>query len=57
MENAKKSLSEGHIADIESVLDNESMIYSSYELSLRDLDEGRVYEVKDLDELMRLVED
>ena len=25
--------------------------YSSYELSLRDLDEGRVYETKDVDDL------
>ena len=25
--------------------------YSSYELSLRDLDEGRVYEAKDVDDL------
>ena len=27
--------------------------YSSYELSLRDLDEGRVYEAKDVDDLFR----
>lgn len=57
MENAQKSPSKGHITDDESVLDNESELYSSYELSLRDLDEGRVYEVKDLYELMKLVED
>lgn len=57
MENAKKKPSKGHITDDESVLDNESELYSSYELSLRDLDEGRVYEVKDLNELMKLVED
>ena len=28
-------------------------LYSSYELSLRDLDEGRVYEAKDVDDLFR----
>ncbi len=27
--------------------------YSAYELSLRDLDEGRVYEAKDVDDLFR----
>ena len=27
--------------------------YSSYELSLRDLDEGRVYEAKDVDDLFK----
>ena len=27
--------------------------YSAYELSLRDLDEGRVYEGKDVDDLFR----
>jgi len=42
MGNAQKSPSEGDITDNESVLDNESELYSSYELSLRDLDEGRV---------------
>jgi hypothetical protein len=29
----------------------EKELYSSYELSLRDLDEGRVYEAKDVDDL------
>ena len=28
-------------------------LYSAYELSLRDLDEGRVYEAKDVDDLFR----
>ncbi len=28
-------------------------LYSSYELSLRDLDEGRVYEAKDVDDLFK----
>jgi hypothetical protein len=28
-------------------------LYSSYERSLRDLDEGRVYEAKDVDDLFR----
>ncbi|MBO7137888.1 MAG: hypothetical protein J6V92_05420 [Bacteroidaceae bacterium] len=28
-------------------------LYSSYELSLRDLEEGRVYEAKDVDDLFR----
>lgn len=27
--------------------------YSSYELSLRDLDEGRVYDAKDVDDLFK----
>ena len=27
--------------------------YSSYELSLHDLDEGRVYEAKDVDDLFK----
>ena len=27
--------------------------YSAYELSLRDLDEGRVYEAKDVDDLFK----
>ena len=30
-----------------------SKLYSAYELSLRDLDEGRVYEAKDVDDLFR----
>ena len=28
-------------------------LFSAYELSLRDLDEGRVYEAKDVDDLFR----
>lgn len=28
-------------------------LYSSYELSLRDLEEGRVYEAKDVDDLFK----
>ena len=28
-------------------------LYSAYELSLRDLDEGHVYEAKDVDDLFR----
>ena len=28
-------------------------LYSAYELSLRDLDEGRVYEAKEVDDLFR----
>ena len=28
-------------------------LYSAYELSLRDLDEGRVHEAKDVDDLFR----
>ena len=31
----------------------EKELLSSYELSLRDLDEGRVYEAKDVDDLFR----
>ena len=30
-----------------------SKLYSSYELSLRDLEEGRVYEAKDVDDLFK----
>ena len=31
-------------------------LYSSYELSLRDLDEGRVYEYDSLDDLIKEIE-
>lgn len=31
-------------------------IYSSYELSLRDIDEGRVYEYESLDDLIKEIE-
>lgn len=35
------------------VVPRRQRLYSSYELSLRDLDEGRVYEAKDVDDLFR----
>lgn len=31
-------------------------LYSSYELSLRDIDEGRVYEYESLDDLIKEIE-